>query len=170
MEILILTGACGVGKSTIATAWATLKKGAIIECDYFTEWIFNPDFPRWDEGEEKFVAQLALVTAREYIRQGMSVAIEYVWTPTGLKILVDQLQQQSEVTSIKVVWLYCALPENHRRDGLRVPENQMKKRVDIVNEQLAACVFPDYLTKIDSTRLTIPETVQQIEAIARLES
>ena len=37
MEVLLLTGACGVGKTTIAQGWAKSKKGVIIDCDYLTE-------------------------------------------------------------------------------------------------------------------------------------
>ncbi|GEM_PF-4904892 len=33
-EVLVLTGACGVGKSTIAKAWAKSKAGVCIESDY----------------------------------------------------------------------------------------------------------------------------------------
>jgi len=44
-ELLILTGACGVGKSTIAEEWAKRKNGAKVDCDYLTEWIYNTDLP-----------------------------------------------------------------------------------------------------------------------------
>lgn len=40
MEVLILTGACAVGKTSVAKEWAKRKAGAIIEYDYFMEWIF----------------------------------------------------------------------------------------------------------------------------------
>ena len=163
MDVLILTGACGVGKSTISKEWARIKKGAIIECDYFTEWIFNPDFPRWNMEEEKFVANLAALTSLEYLRNNMSVAIENVWTPIGLTILKNKLEQEPLVTNIQFVWLYCQSEENHRRDELRIPENQMKERVDIVNKQLADQIWPSYVHKIDSTLLNIKETIQKIE-------
>ena len=63
LEVLILTGTCAVGKTATAKAWAKSKNGAIIECDYFTEWIYNKDFPHWTEEEEKFTSNLAQILA-----------------------------------------------------------------------------------------------------------
>lgn len=68
-EILILTGACGVGKTTVAREWARGKNGVAIEADYFTEWIHNVSFERFTQEEERLVANLSLVTAKEYLMQ-----------------------------------------------------------------------------------------------------
>ena len=166
MEILIITGACGVGKTTTASEWAKLKKGAIIECDYFTEWIFKPDFPSWGIEEEKLVATLATKTAIEYMQNGMPVAIENVWTPTGIQILIENLQKEKAVHFIKVIWLFCERKENHRRDELRIPDNQMKERVDIVNEELFGYTWQEYVHKIDSSNYSVGEIIQIIENLS----
>lgn len=163
MEVLILTGACGVGKSTIAKKWAETKDGAIIECDYFTEWIYQSSFPRWTSEEEEFVASLAIVTAHEYVKHRMPVAIENVWSPLGIQLLVDGIRQNERVTSLKVVWLLCSINENHRRDQLRLAENQMKERVDLVNSELMGYVWPSYVRTIDSTALSVEATLNAIE-------
>lgn len=165
MEVIVLTGACGVGKSTVAKAWAKLKKGAVIECDYFTEWIYNPDLPRWDLEEEKFVASVTLAVCREYVNHQMPVAIENVWSPTGIQILVNSLKKWELVTTIKVVWLLCDLTENHRRDQLRIPENQMKERVDIVNKELRSYEWPAYVQVVNTSGLSVEETIKAIEAL-----
>ncbi|HCA41695.1 MAG TPA: hypothetical protein DEP28_00415, partial [Bacteroidetes bacterium] len=63
---------------------------------------------------------------------------------------------------ISFVYLYCAINENHRRDKMRIPENQMKKRVDIVNNELNKELFPSFVKKIDSTNLSDIETLKLI--------
>ena len=161
-EILILTGACGVGKSTIAKNWAKLKNGATIDCDYLTEWIFNKDFPHWTIEEEKFVARLASKIAIEYVNFGMSTSIENVWSPIGIELLKDEIQSLEKI-KVKVIWLFCELTENHKRDRQRIPENQMKERVNLVNKELENYNWPKYLHKIDTTGLTIEQTIKIIE-------
>lgn len=161
-EILILTGACGVGKSTIAKEWAKLKNGAAIDCDYLTEWIYNKDFPQWSIEEEKFTAKLASKMAIEYLNYGMSTAIENVWSPVGIEILKNETLVQFKL-DVKAIWLFCEISENHKRDQQRIPENQMKKRVNIVNQELDGCNWPDYVHKIDSTNLSIEQTLKMID-------
>lgn len=163
-EILILTGACGVGKSTIATEWAKLKNGAKVDCDYLTEWIYNKNFPHWTLEEERFVANLTSKIAIEYLNYGMSTAIENVWSPVGIELLKKEIQSQVEIR-VKVVWLFCEISENHNRDQQRIPENQMKERVDIVNKELANYNWPEYLHKIDTTNLDVQQTIKIIEEL-----
>lgn len=163
-EVLILTGACGVGKSTIAKEWARLKKGATVDCDYLTEWIYNPEFPSWTLEEEKFVAKLTAKIALEYLHYGMSTSIENVWSPVGITILKNKIQAQLDI-DVKVVWLFCEISENHQRDQQRIPENQMKERVDIVNGELQNYEWPDYLEKLDTTDLSIGQTITLIESL-----
>ena len=44
MEVIIFTGACGVGKSTTAKEWAKQKDGAVVQGDYFSNSIYKKDF------------------------------------------------------------------------------------------------------------------------------
>jgi len=161
-ELLILTGACGVGKSTIAKEWARRKNGAIIECDYFTEWIYDKNFIRFSYEEELLTARLSINTAKEYLKLSMPVAIENVWTPVGSEFLKEELSDLEYITKQKFIWLKCESTENHRRDELRVPGDVMGERVDIVNDQLNGYVWPAYLHIIDTTFLTVKETLEQI--------
>ncbi len=161
-EILILTGACGVGKSTISKKWAKLKKGAVIESDYFRNWIYNQIYNRFSKEEESLVAELTFVTAKKYLNHNMPVAIENVWTPSGLNKLKNALEIEFEDVNIKFVWLKCDLEENHQRDRLRLAENQMKGRVDIVNAEFSEYKWPEYLNILDTTRLTEKETLNRI--------
>lgn len=162
MEILILTGACGVGKTTLSKKWATEKNGAVVECDYFTEWIYAKNFPKWNSEEEQFTANLSTKVAIEYIKAGMPVAIENVWSPLGIQIIIDQIKAYDKSIKVKAVWLFCEITENHRRDELRIADNQMKERVDIVNDELSGYTWPGFVTKLNSTALTIDETLDKI--------
>ena len=154
-----------MGKSTISKAWARRKQGAVIEADYFTEWIYNTTFERFTREEEALVADLSFGVAKEYLKHGMPVAIEGVWSPHGLDILKGHFEKERENTRLKFVWLYCDISENHRRDEHRVPEDQMKARVDIVNEELQGYEWGSYIHPVDSTGLTITETIAKIEHI-----
>lgn len=161
-EILILTGACGVGKSTISKKWAKLKKGVVIESDHFRNWIQNETYDRFSKEEEMLIANLTIVSAKEYLKHNMPVAIENVWTPLGLDKLRITLEMELENVNVKCVLLKCSLEENHRRDRLRPTENQMKDRVDIVNAELSEFTWPEYLNILDTTNLTEEETLNRI--------
>jgi len=161
-EILILTGACGVGKSTISKKWAKLKKGVIIESDFFRNSICNDIYDRFSKNEEMLVADLTFVTTKEYLKHNMPVAIENVWTPSGLDKLKNDLENEFGNVNIKIVWLKCNLEENHRRDKLRATENKMKDRVNIVNTELSEYKWPEYLNILDTTNLTKMETLNRI--------
>lgn len=165
MEILLLTGTCAVGKSTIARQWAKQKNGAIVECDYFTEWIFQKEFPHWTIDEEKLTAPLAAKTTLEYLKHNMSVAIDNVWTPFGLDLLVKELKAYQPDLKLKVIWLTCELSENQRRDQQRPIAHQMQERVAILKKELDNYSWPAYVIPIDSTGLTIAETLEKIDAL-----
>ncbi len=161
-EILIITGACGVGKSTISKKWAKLKQGVVIESDYFRNWMNNQIYGRFSKEEEMLIADLSFVSAKEYLKHNMPVAIENVWTPFGLNKLKNRLEIELEDLNIKLIFLKCDLEENHRRDRLRITEKQMKDRVSIVNSELSEFKWPDYLNILDTTNLTEKETLNRI--------
>ncbi len=161
-EILVLTGACGVGKSTISRKWAEMKKGVVIESDHFRNWIYNKKYKRFSNQEESLVANLTFVTTKEYLKHNMPVAIENVWTPLGLDKLKKDIENEFSDLKLIFVWLKCSLEENHRRDGLRLSENQMKTRVDIVNAELSEYKWSKYLNILDTSYLTEKETLNRI--------
>jgi len=168
-EVLILTGACGVGKSTISGKWATQRQGAVVECDYFTEWIRKTGVPDFSKEEEQLVAKMSAKVAIEYLEYGLPVVIENVWFPPGIQTMTDLLMEYNPQLNIKIIWLFCELEENHRRDRQRIPENQMKERVDIVNRELAVCQWPSYILKIHTTQLSIAETLHTINRASPME-
>ena len=161
-EVLILTGACGVGKTQTAKEWAKNKNGVIIECDKFREWEFKKDFPKWTEEEEIFFANLAVLVATEYLNNGLNVAIDNVWSPKGIEIIRAELFRFRGI-KVNSVRLICDKEENHKRDQQRFVENQMKERVDIVNAELNEYFWPNYVNVIDTADMSIETVVAEIE-------
>ncbi len=165
IKLLILTGACGVGKSTISKAWAQQENGAVVECDYFTEWMLGDQFESFSEEEASFVAEHAIASATLYLKNHISVAIENVWFPAEITKIRAQLKAVFPSIHVQCIRLYCSIEENHKRDQLRVPENQMKTRVDIVNAQLANSVWPSFVQHINSSNQTAEETLKQLNSL-----
>ncbi|CAM1371701.1 AAA family ATPase [Tenacibaculum xiamenense] len=166
-NVLVLTGACGVGKSTIGKAWAKERKGVCIESDYFTEWIHD-DHPISTEyflNTEKLIADLSWACAETYLKNGFSVAIENVWSPKGFGFLRDKIQKNTLVNEFKFVHLKCDLEENFIRDNQRASDNQMKERVEIVKLELEDYTWQDYVHIIDSSSKSIEETLSIIASI-----
>lgn len=163
-EVLIITGACGVGKTSTATIWASLKQGAVIEGDYIRECLDEEDFPKWSKKEEKFITSLSTMMATEYLKKGMPVVIENVWSPESIEYMRNELFRFHDI-KITSVRLLCDIEENHKRDQSRKPENQMGDRVDIVNEELNNHVWPSYTIELDTTKLSFDEVMAELSKL-----
>jgi len=161
-DILIVTGTCGVGKSTISRRWAGRRLGAIVDCDVFRSWIRNPALIRAEGFQEMLLARHAALLAESYMAMGLDVAIDNVWTPAGLAYLREQLQDKAR---IRVVWLRAASAENHRRDEERPPSDVQGARVDELQGELDALDWPDSVIRLDTTGQSVEETLDAIEAL-----
>ena len=161
-EVLIITGTCGVGKTTLAKAWAKAKNGAIIECDYLTEWIYKEDFPHWTEEEEKFTTNLSVMMAFEYLNNGMSVAVDNVWSANAIDAMRNEFFRMSNL-KVKSVRLVCDLEENQKRDQQRPPEDQMGERIEVVSKELDSYTWNSYVKEIDTTNLDVDAILKLIE-------
>ncbi len=160
-----MTGACGVGKTSTAVIWSSIKQGVVIECDNLRECLDKEDFPQWSDKEENFIAKMSAMMATEYLKNGMSVAIENVWSPESIELIRKELFRMRGLT-IKTVLLKCDLEENHRRDQERVPENQMKERVKIVKEKLENYKWPSYVNVLDTTKLNFDEVFAELDKLS----
>ncbi len=160
-DILIVTGTCGVGKSTTCWRWADQRLGATIDCDYFRTWIRNPALQVADGFQEPLLARHAILLAEDYLAMGLDVAIDNVWTPDGLEVLRRQLGDKAR---LRFFWLTCAPAENHQRDDQRSPGDVMGRRVDELQAELEAIAWPDYVIKLDTTGQTVTQTLQTIAA------
>lgn len=161
-NILVLTGACGVGKSTIGKLWAQSKKGVCIECDRFRNWIHDehPISSGYFLEVEPMTARLAWQACREYLNNGFSVAIDNVWTPKGIQFLKNNMEQARLHATF--VYLTCSLEENKQHDLLRPSKHQMKERVAIVHSELEAYSWPNFVHKLDTSGQLSTETLSKI--------
>lgn len=154
-----------MGTTTLAKAWARRHQGPIIETDFFTEWIFRKDFPHCTEEGEQFIARVSAQVALEYLKMGMPVAIENVWSPAGIKTRCQLLQAADATLAVKAVWLSGSLAENQRGDKERAPEDQMLARVAVVKKELEAYRWPDDVHRMDTTHRPIPEFLDLLEQL-----
>jgi hypothetical protein len=166
-DILIVTGTCGVGKSAVCWGWANGRHGAAINCDAFRTWIRNPWLRAADSYQEPLLARHAASLARDYLKMGLDVAIDNVWTPAGLDHLQKQLTGKGR---IKVFWLNCSSRENHQRDRQRSPSDVMEGRLDELQGELEGMTWPDYVTRLDTTGQSLEATIQTIEESFQIEN
>ena len=159
-DILIVTGTCGVGKSTVCWAWAGRRGGAAINCDLFRTWIRDHSLRMANGYQEELLAKHACALTEDYMELGLDVAIDNVWTPRGLALLTSRLRGKGR---INVFWLNCLPEENHQRDRRRSPSDVMGGRLDELQQELESMNWPDYVQKIDTTGQLLDETLDLIE-------
>jgi hypothetical protein len=160
-SVLIVTGTCGVGKSSVSRLWAGRRKGAVIHCDQMREWL-PCDLRRADRYQEALLVRLALKTAGEFMGMGLDVAIDNVWTPVGMALIHETL---APTTNLRAVYLRCDLTENARRDKLRSSSDVMGGRVAELDAELQTMAWPSCVVKLNSTSQTAEETAAAVEAL-----
>ena len=160
-DILIVTGTCGVGKSSVCCGWAERRQGASIECDTFRTWIRNHELRQAEGYQEQLLVKHATALAEDYLNMGLDVAIDNVWTPKGLALLHDQLHTKG---TIRIFWLNCSSDENHRRDEQRSAPGVMGGRVDELQQELERMNWSEVVVKLDTSGQSLDETLDQIEA------
>lgn len=159
-DILIITGTCGVGKSAVCWGWAGRRHGATIDCDAFRTWIRNSQLRTADGYQEALLAKHASALSEDYLKMGLDVAIDNVWTPKGLALLKQRLCGKAR---IKIVWLNCSSSENHRRDKSRSPSDVMGGRLDELQQELERMDWPCDVQRIDTSEQSLEQTLDSIE-------
>ena len=162
--VLLLTGTCGVGKSTTARAWATARAGAHINCDEIRNWIRSKPIRHENDYQHHAVARIAAAATQEFLALGIDVAIDFVWKPPMLRYLSERF---SPVARIQMAWLRCDPEENRRRDAERPANVVMGDRVDeLLRELEAISDWPDELLNIDSTRMSVDDVLARLDGDA----
>lgn len=155
--VLLVTGTCGVGKTTTSREWSTRRGGAHVRGDDIRVWIRSKELRRARDYQHEAVARIAATAAEEFIAQGMDVALDFVWLPSTLRYLSNRL---SKVAKVRMVWLRCERAENRVRDAQRPPGDVMGERVHELQAELDAISdWPGELLRIDSSGKSVHHVV-----------
>ncbi len=161
--VLLVTGTCGVGKTTTSRAWAEARGGAHIRGDDIYLWIRSKSVRRANDHQNEAVAQIAAAGAETFLAHGLDVAIDFVWKPPILRFFSDRLSGRA---SVRMVWLCCEPDENRRRDAQREPGSVMGERVHQLQAELDAITdWPAELLVIESTGRSVEDVLSEIDRI-----
>jgi len=164
--IYVLTGAPGVGKSTVAKALAArFRRAFVIPMDDLREWVVSgreDPGPNWnDETTRQFALAYEATAdiADRYSQAGFAVIIDHVVFPPEEEKLRARLANRH----YRTVFLTCQRETNHHRNQTRTGKNMdpqiLTPLIDHVRQNLKPAV-PWYI--LDSTKLTVEETVELI--------
>ena len=162
-QVLVITGNGGVGKTTVANAWATARGGAAIHADDMHMWITVRERRRDRGYQEKWKADIAMVAAKGLLEQGLDVAIENVWIPKTLERIRNAL---CDVASITFVRLWCRSTVNHTRDLQRPSNAVLGSRIDVLEAELAKLEWPGFVHTLDTSEQTLDETLRAINLLS----
>lgn len=159
-SIYILTGAPGVGKSTISENIAKLKdKSALIEGDVIYSQVIGGYEKPWKEGNHLEVFwKICFDTIENYLKYDYDVIFNYIITPN----ILEQIKKRFSKYSIKFVLLTTNEETIIKRDQSRTKDYQMKERCILLLNNFKNYGF-DTKYILDTSNLTIEETVKLIE-------
>ncbi|MFT3789288.1 MAG: hypothetical protein QM770_24425 [Tepidisphaeraceae bacterium] len=158
-RLLVLTGNCGVGKTTISNAWADARRGAAIHADDIHLWIRDRPLHRARNYQEELKLAVTITAAERLLEQGLSVAVDNVWYPPMLHRLRDTFSVKAPVACVR---LTCARAINRARDMAR-PVGRMGARVDELGNEMDTLDWPDWLMTIDTSAMSVDETLATID-------
>ena len=168
-RVLLLTGTCGVGKSSVAQEWAQRHESAVIAGDAITDFVAHAPFEPYTGDEQKLVGELAAEAATEFVQRGMSVVVEWVLYPGTIRRLRNRLRKRmkrrDKSLQVCAVWLTADRLTNHQRDKSREASVWMNERVDIVADELEQLRWPRYVHRLDTSNLDVNATVDRIDAL-----
>ena len=158
--VLILTGTCGVGKTTIARAWAEARRGANVVGDDIRWWMREKTTRHANDYQWRACTEIAVTAAEQFVKLGLDVALDYVWTPPMLQIAVQRL---APISDVRMVWLQCERDENRRRDAGRAANVVMGDRVDGLRAELEAFEdWPEELRRIDNSGKSVADVLAML--------
>lgn len=164
--IFVLTGAPGVGKSSVALALAArFDQAFVIPMDDLREWVvsgrMNP-IPTWNEETTRQFELAYAATADladRYSQAGFTVIIDHVVFPNEERLLQTRFGDRGYF----VVMLDCQSELNHHRNqtrtGKQMNPSVLTSLIDHIRKDLQPA---DHWLKVDSSGLSVEETVNRI--------
>jgi len=166
-NIFIITGPCGVGKSTISHNLAqTLDKSSHINADLIYEMVVGGYvFPWQDDGNlTELLWSNVSALAFNYIGNNFDVVIDYIVFPEQLKYL-EKLRCEYNIV-LKYVVLMANEDTIRIRDGKRAPEEIMGDRaIEVLNEFKDKEIDSKYI--LDTSDKSIEDIVLEIKRAKR---
>jgi len=135
IELYVITGPCGVGKSTITNMIAkNLESSAVIEGDDIYNMVISGYVSPWEDYDNKYIDLLwdnCLEIINNFINKGISVVFNYIIYPDRLKQIIDKFKDNKNLI-IKFVVLTTNEKTIIERDKLRPEDCQMGDRAIVV--------------------------------------
>ncbi len=161
--IIILTGPAGVGKNTIAEAFARKRqKCAVIDVDLVRWMIMQPHNAPWDgeDGKQQqlFGVRNACQLAKNFASQQYDVLIHDVLTNETAKLYRELLHEYTP----KVVLLLPTLVEIQKRNASR-PPRITGQEINMLYEWQVN--LTEYDEKIDNTSLSAEDVAVKLTSI-----
>lgn len=160
--VYLITGPCGVGKSTIAKEIAkNMENSALIEGDRIYHMVIGGYVKPWnDDGVylELFWDNVIALT-ENFIKRGITVVIDYIIYPEDLKKVVKILKAKN----VEIKYTVLIAEENAllKRDNERNIDCQMGARsIELLNEFKNLDIKNQYI--LDTTDLNIEECGNRI--------
>ena len=158
-KLYLITGPCGIGKSTISKELAfNLKKSVLIEGDDIYHQVIGSYHSPWhEENHLNTFWRVAINIIKTYLEEGYDVVFNYIITPQ------NQEDIKKEITNAEIDLTVLLANEKTllERDKLRDEDCQMKERcIVLLNEFLNENYNENDILYTDN--LTIKDTVKAI--------
>lgn len=163
VELYVITGPCGIGKSTITNKIAnSLNSSCIIEGDAIYHMVIGGYVSPWkDDGKySDLLWENCLNLASNFIERKISVVFNYIIYPDKLFQIIDRFKDNDNLT-IRFVVLTTDEKTVRERDKLREEDCQMGERaIVLLNKFKEKGYDPKYV--LDTSDLSIDETTHDI--------
>lgn len=159
MNLYIITGPAGVGKSTVSNSLANkLKKSALIEGDDIYNQVKSGYISAWKEGNHLDVFwKICIENIKIYLKNGYDVVFNYIVTPD----ILPKLREEFKNYNIKFVILLTDEKTLLNRDKTRPEDVQMKERCIVLLNSFKEKNY-DERHILDTSILSVDETVNTI--------
>lgn len=166
--VVVIRGACSVGKTTVAREIVELLPGsAHVACDTMLPWMSDATLATLrDQGKEAFPNLLntwLVATAQIFAKQEIHLVVDWHFPADAeLRDLVGRLAECA--LPCRVFNLRCSPEEHLRRDGLRPVDEQIGSSGIEYFQTEGSCVDPPCGTDMDTTLLSPRQVAETILA------
>lgn len=165
-KLYVITGPAGVGKSTVSYELGKrLDKSVVIEGDTIYNFFVGGRIKPWyPDAPLDLFWKNSIMLIKSYLENGYDVVFNYIIKNKQLENLKETFKDYDFIFSCLLV----DEPTIIKRDLLRPEDCQMHERSLILLKEFISCNY-DNKYIIDSSNLTVEETVEKILRIKSVE-